>query len=53
MELSDKEVEKIKEVMLRLKKVGNNPRRNQVYNLALSVSKIMARAERREKNTLL
>ena len=51
MHLSDKEVATIEEVVSRLKMVGNKPRKNQVYNLALKVSKILVKAQRREMNT--
>lgn len=53
MHLSDREVATIEDVLSRLKMVGNKPKRNQVYNLALKVSKILVKAKRREKNTLL
>ena len=49
MILSDKEVARIRDAVAKLNRVGNCPRRNQVYNIARDISLILMRAERREK----
>jgi hypothetical protein len=53
MTLSDKEVARIRDAVAKLSRVGNCPRRNQVYNIAREISLILMRAERREKGRLL
>lgn len=53
MTLSDKEVARIRDAVAKLSRVGNCPRRNQVYNITREISLILTRAERREKGRLL